>query len=215
MVDPDLTAIETVIIWRPELDPDVLCLMPGPYRTGDRRVCAAPERWRGSVETRAAGGGLHAALDSGAGRHRLYLPADADGPDKAELGVWLPLDRFFAERAEAALSFWRSAADPPVSSHPLRCPAVPRKVAARRRLILRALDGDLAGASYRQIAATVLGRAEPMSACEWKSSSTRAVAIRLVAAGRRLMEGDYRQLLLPPKRRPRGTAEGVDTVRGG
>lgn len=71
----------------------------------------------------------------------------------------------------------------------------------RRIAVLRALDGRLAGASYRTIADELLGPPSLVTPAAWKTSSLRGRAIRLVAAGRRLMEGGYRDLLKPPRRR--------------
>jgi hypothetical protein len=59
----------------------------------------------------------------------------------------------------------------------------------------------LAGASYRTIAEVLFG-ADRVAAEPWKTSSLRGQVLRLVAEGRRLMRGRYRQLLRPPKRRP-------------
>ena len=67
----------------------------------------------------------------------------------------------------------------------------------RRRLVamLRALDGRLAGASYRDIALALLdAEAAHWPAREWKSSAARSHVIRLVADAFALMNGGYRQL---------------------
>ena len=61
-------------------------------------------------------------------------------------------------------------------------------------MMLRALDGHLAGASYREIAEHLFER-ERIEREPWKISSLRAVTIRLVAGGVALMRGGYRKLL--------------------
>ena len=65
----------------------------------------------------------------------------------------------------------------------------------RQRLVpmVRALDGHLAGASYREIAGALY---EPGAIGHgWKTSSRRGQTIRLVKDGLATMEGGYRKLL--------------------
>ncbi|ENZ81621.1 DUF2285 domain-containing protein [Caulobacter sp. X] len=68
--------------------------------------------------------------------------------------------------------------------------------AQRERLAksLLALDGDLAGDSYRAIAGAIFGEAS-IAREPWRTSSLRAATIRLVQAGRQLMDGGYLKLL--------------------
>ena len=60
--------------------------------------------------------------------------------------------------------------------------------------VLLALDGDLAGDSYRAIAGAIFGEAS-IAREPWRTSSLRAATIRLVQAGRQLMDGGYLKLL--------------------
>jgi len=134
---------------------------------------------------------------------RLWLSKKRGDPG-AGFGVWLPFDRFFAERAALATAFWRTAADPPVSSAKFRpVAAIPAPLAVLRRRTLRALDGRLAGASYRAIAALLFGPERLGETHDWKNHAQRAAVIRLVKSGLRLVQGGYRQLLVPIKRQPR------------
>jgi hypothetical protein len=59
---------------------------------------------------------------------------------------------------------------------------------------VRALDARAAGASYRDVADAVLGESFAVSML-WRTSSVRALAIRLCAAGRGLVRGGYASLL--------------------
>ncbi len=59
--------------------------------------------------------------------------------------------------------------------------------------MVRALDGHLAGASYREIAEALY--APGATGHGWKTSSRRGQTIRLVKDGLATMEGDYRKLL--------------------
>ena len=69
----------------------------------------------------------------------------------------------------------------------------------RLKLVLRALDGNLAGADYRDIARAVFGDHVPDGA-EWRTHSLRSATIRLVHEGRALMRGGYLKLLRPDRR---------------
>lgn len=66
----------------------------------------------------------------------------------------------------------------------------------RQRLILmvRALDGHQAQASYREIALALYGPAA-VTSYPWKTSSIRGQTIRLVKDAVATMEGGYRKLL--------------------
>jgi hypothetical protein len=67
-------------------------------------------------------------------------------------------------------------------------------------LALRALDGRLDDATYREIASALFGAAV-ISAGAWKSHDVRDRTIRLVRFGISMMRGGYRQLLRHPYRR--------------
>ena len=66
----------------------------------------------------------------------------------------------------------------------------------RFRLKLRAANGLMIGATYREIA-IALGRNEAnrLSASDWKMSSARSFVVRLVRDGVAMMNGEYRKLL--------------------
>jgi hypothetical protein len=64
----------------------------------------------------------------------------------------------------------------------------------RLMLMLRALDGHLDRASYREIADALFG-AEAVARYAWKTSSIRGQTIRLVKDAVRMMKGGYRKLL--------------------
>jgi hypothetical protein len=61
-------------------------------------------------------------------------------------------------------------------------------------LMLRALDGQAQAASYRDVAAGLLG-ARPEGSQAWRVSNARDVAIRLCRAARRLAGGGYARFL--------------------
>lgn len=116
----------------------------------------------------------------------------------APSAVLLPLDQFFESRATAALRLWRGLA----GRNPGPDPAVLPK-ARRDRLILalRALDGRLDDATYREIASALFGDVS-VSDRGWKSHDLRDRTIRLVRFSLGMMRSGYRRLLLYPYRGP-------------
>ena len=110
--------------------------------------------------------------------------------------VILPLDQFFENRAIAAIRLWRGLA----GRNPGPDPGVLPK-ARRDRLILalRALDGWLDDATYREIASALFGDAG-VSDRGWKSHDLRDRTIRLVRFGLGMMRSGYCRLLLYPYR---------------
>jgi hypothetical protein len=70
-------------------------------------------------------------------------------------------------------------------------------------LALRALDGHLAGATYREIAEVLFGTAHVPTGSSWKTHDLRGRTIRLVRTGLKLMRGGYLDLLRSTRRRRR------------
>lgn len=119
---------------------------------------------------------------------------ESPGQDPA---VLLPLDWLFDLRIASALRLWRGL----ICRSPGPNPATLSR-ARRDRLVLalRALDGHLDNASYREIAEALFAIGE-INGSAWKSHDARDRTIRLVRYGFSLMEGGYRLLLLHPYRR--------------
>jgi hypothetical protein len=110
--------------------------------------------------------------------------------------VLLPLDRLFDIRCAAALQLWRLISGKPPGKGPKALTAQHR---ARLLLALRALDAHRQHASYRDIAKGLF-HIDAMTARNWETHDVRDRTIRVVRLGIRLMEGDYRNLLLYPFR---------------
>jgi hypothetical protein len=68
-------------------------------------------------------------------------------------------------------------------------------------LTLRALDGRLAGETYRGIARALFGAPRVPAGPAWKTHDLRDRTIRLVRTGVDLMQGGYLDLLRHQRRR--------------
>ena len=110
--------------------------------------------------------------------------------------VLLPLDQFFEIRATAAIRLWRGLAGRNPGPNPAMLPKARQD---RLILALRALDGRLDDATYREIAGALFGDAG-VSGRGWKSHDLRDRTIRLVRFGLGMMRSGYRRLLLYPFR---------------
>lgn len=134
--------------------------------------------------------GRHVLLREQGGNRQLWTLDDA--PPTAPLAAVIPFDAHLPQRIEATLQLWQrltGSVPPPVS---------PLTAQQRRRLtlMLRALDGWQAHASYREIAAVLLDPlVRSQSRREWLTSPHRAQIIRLVRDAVRRMRGGYRDLL--------------------
>jgi len=122
------------------------------------------------------------------------LPAVLIGGANGDLpaAVVIPLDANFATRADAALRLWRLI----TARRPGRPPdRLTRQRHRRLALALRALDGRLAGESYRVLAAGLFGDARIPAGPGWKTHDLRDRTIRLVRSGMELMQDGYLDLL--------------------
>jgi hypothetical protein len=192
--DPEHAFDRQLIFWAPEALSTVLSLREGgaPRDSGqydldltmlaDGEFRHGPDGWHGIVP-------LAGAI------HRLYLPAMlAKG---SPLSLELPLDANSDIRLQAAHRLWCAIEGRRLGASPLAL-----SPGRRRRFILmiRALDGSLAGHSYREIAEVLFGK-ERVLARSWKDHDLRSLTIRLVKNGSALMRGGYRALLRSPHRK--------------
>lgn len=187
LIDPDRSAHETTIFWRPELVASVLLLEAAPAAFQMARRLEQLDLTHATLHARGAGAIVLADVG---GDHHLVV---GDINPAQPLAVLLPLDDSFHIRAEAALRFQRRLFGRPAGPLPRALALTPRH---RSRLVrmVRALDGRSSGATYREIAA-VLFEAHQQSATEWKTSSIRAQTIRLVKDAETMVRGGYLRLL--------------------
>jgi hypothetical protein len=111
----------------------------------------------------------------------------------------IPLDRNFPARTDAALRLWQALAERSVSAADSLTPSRRQRLV----LVLRALDGHLAGEAYRTIAQGLFGERRVPSGASWKTHDLRDRTIRLVRSGLHLMRGGYLELLTHHRRRRR------------
>jgi len=124
---------------------------------------------------------------------RAHALDDLDGKG---ICAALPLDALFDVRLAAARRLWLALN----GRDPGEDPAALSQ-AQRDHLVdaLRALDGRLDNATYREIAAALFG-ASRIPEHGWKTHDLRDRTIRLCRLGSDFMQGGYRQLLLYPFR---------------
>lgn len=179
--DPVLAAPDAPVFWRADVAPGLVVPLEAP--STPRGLEGRSWRPHGAVERRAEDG-FHLRLPEGL---QLQYPSKArpGGP----LLVVLAFDHDFGLRVRAAERLHRAANG--LAAAPSRLTLAQRERLAKG---LVALDGALAGQSYRAIAAGLFG-SKAVDREVWKTSSVRAVTIRLVQAGRGLMAGGYLKLL--------------------
>jgi hypothetical protein len=124
---------------------------------------------------------------------RLHI---LEAPGEHTPCVVLPLDELFEIRAAAAIRLWCGLTGRSLGRNPAALPAARRE---RLVLALRALDGRLDNASYRDIAEALFGSSR-MPDRGWKTHDIRDRTVRLARLGFSLMQGGYRRLLLYPFR---------------
>ena len=150
-----------------------------------------PDAW--SLDPAVGEDGAERLIECRGSLFRLHL---IEAPGEQTPCVVLPLDRLFEIRAAAALRLWRGMTGRSPGRDPAALPASRRD---RLVLALRALDGRLDEASYRDIAEALFG-AGRMPERGWKTYDLRDRTVRLARLGHAMMQGGYRRLLLYPFR---------------
>ena len=176
-------------LWTAASLPSIIPIMPRPA------VLADPDRIPPalSLDPALANNGPLWLIQHQGALFRLHM---LEVPDEETPCVVLPLDQYFDTRVAAAMRLWRGLR----GCSPGRSPAC-LSLARRERLILalRAIDGRLENASYRDIAQVLFG-ASRIPERGWNTHDIRDRTVRLVRLGLSLMNGGYRHLLLYPYR---------------
>jgi hypothetical protein len=177
------------VLWAPHALPSVIALTELPADLADPKFALKPL----DLDAANGGGGPDHIIEHQGAMLRVHLHETSTGPP----AVLLPLDHLFDIRVAAASRLWCCLTGRKLGPNPAAL-----SQARRDRLILglRALDGKLENASYRDIADALFGLGE-VSSRGWKTHDLRDRAIRLVRFGLGMMRGGYRSLLLHPYRR--------------
>ena len=174
-------------IARFDLSPASIVLAPPPPEIGET---ALDVKKLGAIRTRVRMDGfLHLIVADADGDDHLWISGPLDRP----LAMVLPLGTDPFPRLAAAERFYRrllgmAAGPPALSPPPFR----------RRHLLtlLRVLDGRHAGASRRELAATLIdAEVRHYSAAEWTESRERKRISRWIAEAVELRDGGYIRLL--------------------
>jgi T6SS, Transcription factor, DNA binding domain len=176
------------VFWTAAALPSVVAIGPLPDDLADPKLHVDPF----PLGPPLAENGPELLIERGGSPFRLHIVEDP----RVGACVLLPFDRLFEVRAAAALRLWRALAGRALGRDPAALPTTRRD---RLVLALRALDGRLAEASYREIAGTLFGAAR-VPEHGWKTHDLRDRTARLVRSGVAMMQGGYRQLLLYPFR---------------
>jgi hypothetical protein len=183
------------VFWLPALLPDAFELKSVAAAAGDRVAFPIDLDRLPTVDLRAAvDGAQHGLWRRGDAVHQFWM-TDATVGGATSCVVLLPLDAFTELRALAILRFWRALVGRPPGEY---AHVLPPQTRNRHVLILRALDGHSDGASYRQIAETLLGFRGTKA--DWEADPRKNQTRRLVADGKHYMRGGYRDLLHYPLR---------------
>jgi len=119
----------------------------------------------------------------------------ADPHHRGPLAALTILDELTPDRLTSLERFWAGIAGKRVAPDPRLTP----QRRHRARQMLRAIDGDRAGATYRAIALNLFPQHETDTA-EWVGSAVRETVIRLARDGRELVRGKYVDLMRRPRR---------------
>lgn len=178
--DPRLAAEEARVFWLPDVAPGiVLRLAPQPSDPRARAARPLPLGLRVRADD-----GIHLRTAWG-----LQMLIDGGQQADAPLFVALAYDEHLRLRVRAVEALERlTEGRTPPESH-----LTPMQRTRLHRCLV-ALDGALAGRNYRAISEELFGPSSSPSE-PWKTAAIRATTIRLVRAGKALMNGGYLKLL--------------------
>ena len=179
---PGLSAAEQQVVWSPSVDPAIVLLTrrPGFLPAAPTALADRYAAERDSPE------GSYANLPD-CGIHVLFLPGTSAND---QIAAVIPIDDDLLDRIDAIARFSRAWLKHP-SLRDTRMSVDQRR---RFRLRLRAADGRLNGATYREIAIAIYG-ASRVDSEPWKTSSLRDSVIAFVETGLALIDGGYLRLL--------------------
>jgi hypothetical protein len=190
MADPDLRPGRAQVMWLPEFNPATVVVARAPSEFAEARSIGGLT----PAVSRRVANGEHWLLGPGGDGLPVALIDGADAAQPAALVI--PLDSSVFMRMEAAHYFVNAMAGGNLGPAP---DALTAHLGDRLRLILRALDGYLAGCSLRGIAQVLYGSDSVPAGSEWDSHPLRSQTRRLCRRGLKLMRGEYKNLLRYPR----------------
>lgn len=180
-----------MVYWQPEMDPSTVILTARTPFSGPEPVIL-PEVDENTA--RHDPQGLSLRVGDNVGTIRLLLINGARS--RMPLAALIPLNETCLDRIEALTRLSQLLRGrPPIAD--TRLTAQRRR---RLRRMLQAIDGHIAGATYREIANTIYGTTR-VADDPWKTSALRDSTIALVRDGRALIYGGYRTLLRRQRRK--------------
>ena len=187
VADPRNSALIQPIFWTPQVDPAAIILTTGPEPDG-------PPFTAEDVQA-------HVILQYDEALVRLEMRRESFDvaltalSSRQALAALLILDDLLPDRLTALARFWATIKN-------RRAPADPRVTPQRQRrarLMLRAVDARVAGATYRQIAAQLFPNLKHDSET-WVENPLRETTVRLARDGLAFVRGGYRRILRLPRR---------------
>jgi hypothetical protein len=188
--DPRLDARAATVFWDPKACPAVLPALALPDEGGDCvDLLPANHAYRVAVYDQPYEG-RQQILFADQGR---FLQLDVRGTPILQAGRLLPDLLSSAENITARADAARQLAD--LVKHRALRPQLhpPAKQGLRLSIVLQALDGELAGASHRDIAIALFGAEKARAG--WRSRSMRDKVANAIKYGVFLMNGGYRKYL--------------------
>ncbi|GGZ32596.1 DUF2285 domain-containing protein [Asticcacaulis endophyticus] len=180
-IDPECTAVDVPIYWAPDVDAGTVMLAKIAVPDAGVPLAIAPRDLRQDTSV------LYGTVGDGQNAIPLAVLPPAD--DTQPLSVVIPLTEDVPDRLVGITRLWLILKG---------LPAPDRRITPDRRrrlqLMLRACDGRKAGATHREIAEAIYGKARIDDEL-WKTSSLRFSTARLVTEGMRMIHGGYRDLL--------------------
>ena len=185
IVDPRIPANDAGLFWLHDECTSVLILSnarPTPKTRG-----FALSELPGFFKWRHAQEGVHILVRQQGYQFQLFATGEVDPQESLQVNI--PMDAGARIRCAVAGRFSRFMNGEQAAQIRRR-----KGVYERMRDAIRVLDARLAGVSYHEIAEVLLG-SHRLEDEVWKTSSSRAVTIRLSKLGHRLMSGGYERLL--------------------
>ena len=179
---PGLSALDQKILWSPSSDAAVLLLT--------RRPDFLPPASTVSTEPFAVGRDAPEGAYASFSEHDIQVLLLSGTVPDDQLAALVPFDADVFDRIDALTRMARIWLGRP----PPRDTRMTTEQRRRFRLKLRAADGHMNGATYREIAIAIYGAAR-VDIEPWKTSPLRDAVIAFVEGGLSLIDSGYLQLL--------------------